>query len=403
MRILLLSTALLLPVLVPDAHAGDVEKAEHIRVGEEMRKLAQRNAWSAVEANYKALEELARKGEVLTYKEHMLGAEAARALGDITSCRVRLTRAIALDPKQEAVDWIADIDQSYGHAIIHFDAKWKGDRTLTPAVAPFAPDQRAQLATATATVAGGKDYDGLLPAGDYTVGGRPFKVEAGGDKVAKVDIVPTAEEKEPFRLAYVGPRANIGVAYTLAGSPNEGSDGLQAAAFSGGGARVGLGLEVGLSDSFGVLAEVGYHNLFGTPSYGGETTESTDAYVVQGNSLHMGYGWLAASIRAGNLWIAAGPLWGAGAGTVTGVEGACATTGSCPDFPNITDETARYQRLSGDVKAGGGAASVSYAMVDIGKLKGAVTLQGGAQTDSVRVYPWGQLAFTVAPASRRSE
>ena len=35
--------------------------------------------------------------------------------------------------------------------------------------------------------------------------------------------------------------------------------------------------------------------------YDGEVTVSTDASAVKGNSIHMGYGWLAASFRFGKL------------------------------------------------------------------------------------------------------
>jgi hypothetical protein len=148
----------------------------------------------------------------------------------------------------------------------------------------------------------------------------------------------------------------------------------------------------------------------GPPTVDGEKLAETDAYLVSGNALHLGYGWLAGSVRFGNLWIAAGPIWSAGGGSVTGVDGYCVAndaseqTAPCgEEYPYLRDDTATYQRLSGKVTAGGGAASLSYAFVDIGPLRGAVTVNGGVQTDSFRLYPWGQLAFTVAPASARGD
>lgn len=409
----------LLPVLtalalglavVPDAYAGDVEKAEHTRLTEEMRKLAQRNAWSAVEANYKRLEELEKKGEVISYQDHWVGAEAARSLGDITSCRARLERATKVEAKKEALDWLAEIDANYGRVAIQLDPKFQGDKTLTPATPPFAPDQRASVASAGAVLAGGKGYTGLLPAGDYTVGGQTFTVAAGGAKVASVNVgPPPAPPKEPFKPAYVGPRASVGVAFTSAGAPAAAEGAVEAVGFGGAGARLGVGLEVGLTDTVGVLAEVGYHNLFGAPkAEDGSALAATDQFEAPGNSMHMGYGWLAATARFGDIWLAAGPLWGAGTGKVTGEAGAPDAATCESEF--TTECGLRYQRLSGSIKAGGGAASVSYAMLDLGSLKGAVTLEGGAQTDASRWYPWGQLAFTVAPgvkekaaAPRRTE
>ena len=114
--------------------------------------------------------------------------------------------------------------------------------------------------------------------------------------------------------------------------------------------------------------------------------------------------WLAAEVRMGKVWLAAGPSWGMGKATVTGADGFCtAAADACPDVPDITSANARYQRLSGTLMAAGGAASASFAVVDLGALAGAVTLEGGAQSDSVRWYPWGQLAFTLAPSGSKEE
>lgn len=402
----LLAALALSPVLAPPAFAGDVEKAEHTRISEEMRKLAARNAWPAVEASFKRLEELEKKGEVITYKEFMLGAEAARALGDMTSARSRVERAAKIDPTKEALDWLSDVDQNYGRVEISFDNRYQGAKTLAPSVPPFAPDQRASITFAQAQLEAGKGYTGLLPAGEYTIGETKLVVSTG-EKVAALRVgPPAAPAKEPFKLAYVGPRAQIGVAYTLAGDVDNAAlsgGGLQAGAFGGAGARLGVGLEVGLSKNFGVIAEVGYHNLFGEATYGGAPVAAREEYLVSGNNFHLGYGWLAANLRFGNVWFAAGPIWSAGGGVVTGVDDGC-VEGACGDFSGLTDETAAYQRLDGDVRMGGGAAALSFAIVDFGSLKGAVTVEGGAQSDTLRLYPWGQVAFTIAPsASRRKE
>jgi hypothetical protein len=403
----LLAALALTPLVVPPAHAGDVEKAEHTRIGEEMRKLAARNAWPAVEASFKRLEELEKKGEVITYKEFMLGAEAARALGDMTASRSRVERASKLDPTKEALDWLADVDSNFGKVEISFDNRYQGEKSLVPAVPPFAPDQRAAVAFAQAQIAAGASYTGLLPAGEYMVGESKVTV-AVGEKLATLRVgPPAAAPKEPFKLAYVGPRAQLGVAFTAAGDVDDASlsaeGGLQAAAFGGSGARLGVGLEIGLSKTFGVIAEVGYHNLFGAPSQDGTPLAEREEYLTAGNNLHLGYGWLAGNLRFGDLWIAAGPIFSAGGGVVTGVDAGCAG-GACGEYDGLADDAAAYQRLDGDVRMGGGAASLSYALVDFGSLKGALTLEGGAQSDSYRMYPWGQVAFTIAPsASRRKE
>ncbi len=401
-RTLLLCALTCSPLSLGTAWAGDVERGEHVRISEEMKKLASRNAWTAVEAQYQKLEGLEAKGEVLTYNENKMGAEAARANGNITGCRNRLLKAARIDGKPEVVDWLAEIDASYGQLKITFDPDFAGERSLVPTVPPFAPDQRAAIGW-VATYIAENDFDGVLPAGEYTISGVRVTVVVGGAvAVAKVER-RKEDKKNLFHFAYVGPRAELGVAVLFPAESFDGviteSGALQPEAFGGAGARLGVGLEMGVSENFGVIAQVGYHNLFGAPAV---EDSAPAAYEVGTNSIHMGYGWLAASIRLDDLWIAAGPLWGIGVGTVTGLDPNCVKSAACsgPDGQVFSDTTfADYQQLSGSIMAGGGAASVSYALVDVGALRGAVSVEGGAQTDLVRLYPWAQVAFTIAPSS----
>ena len=387
------------------AYAGEVERAEHTRVSEEMRKLAQRNAWGAVEAQFQKLIALQAKGETLSVPELALGIQAAQNLGDITSARSRLSQAVKIEANTDFQNALQEIDANYGHVILDYDARYGVDRTIVAAVPPFAPDQRAAIAIANTIVLAEKDFDGLLPAGDYSVGTHKFTVAAGKD-AGTVLVAPTAAEKKVFELSWAGPRATVGVSALQAGALNAAGTsadaGLQATQFGGVGARFGVGIDMGLSEHFGVLAMVGYHDMYGAARYDGELTESTATAEVKGNAMHMGYGWLAASARFGKFSAAAGPIWGVGGGAVTGVSGYCATSagGACPEASEIGEDNARYQRLSGRIMAGGGAASVSYALFDVGPFSGAATLEGGAQTDSYRLLPWGQVGLTLAPATK---
>lgn len=393
--------AVLCLAIAPSALAGDVERAEHTRVSEEMRRLAQRNAWSAVEAQFQKLEVLESKGEVLTYAELKLGAESARAVGDIAACKRRLEKATRLDPKPEVADWLADIDANYGPVAITFDKRWPGERTLVPTAPPFAPDQRAAIAFVVDVLAE-ENYVGVLPAGEYTVSGKTIDVRVGGP-IAAVSLVPAKGEATPLlAVAYLGPRVDAGVAVLFPGEADAdavaASGELQPGAFGGVGARLGLGVEIGFNERFGMLAQVGYHNLFGAPLVpDAETTQ----YVVAPNSVHLGYGWLAGVLRFDNLWVALGPAWGAGGAEVAGVDAYCQAN-PCTDAEGTplgasSGEAGAYQRLSGSIMAGGPTAGVTYAFADIGKLRGGASLLAGAQTDLYRLYPWMQLAFTVAP------
>lgn len=393
-------------MLAPPALAGVVEKAEHVRVSEEMRKLAQRNAWSAVEAQFQKLMALQAAGEVLSVGELSLGIQAAQNLGDITAARSRLSQAIKIEANPDFQAQLAAIDANYGHVKLVYDARYGADRTIIPAAPPFAPDQRASIAIANTAVLAEQDFDGLLPAGEYGVGTSKFSVAAGKD-TGSIAISPAEGEGRAFQFAWMGPRASVGVSALVAGELNTNGSaadaGLQATHFGGVGARIGVGVDVGLTDNLGVLAEVGYHDLFGSERIDGEAVTNPDGSAVQGNSIHMGYGWLAASLRFGKFWAAAGPIWGVGGGSVTGADGFCVgnpSEAACVDSAGLGEENARYQRLSGKIMAGGGAASVSYALFDVGPFSGAVSLTGGAQTDSYRLYPWGEAGLTFAPITK---
>lgn len=393
-------------VVVAPAWAGDVEEAERRRLVEEMRSLAQRSQWQAVDDAFRRLEALEAKGVELRVEELQLAADAARQLGDITLYRDRLARAARAGGSPEVIQALEDLAVTYGAATLTLDPKFKGEATLTPATPPFAPDQRAAVARADAALRAGTGWSGLLPAGDYTAGATAFTVRAGEGPPVAVTVAPLptgAAAGEPYRLAYAGPRVSVGAAYTAGGALTEAGRaadaGLQAASFAGAGARVGVGLEVGFTRSVGVLAEVGYHNLFGPARSGGEPLEGTDALPVEASRLHLGFGWLAASVRAGPLQLAAGPIWGAGGATVTGVDGWCAGEGdeACATDTPFLGDAAPFQPVSGRITAGGVAGAVGIGLFDLGGLRGGLAVEGGAQTDRYRWYPWGQLGFALTP------
>lgn len=181
--------------------------AEITRLTGEMRRLAQRNAWTGVEANYKALLTLTAP-DALPAKTHKMGAEAARALGDASETYSRLILAKAAaekagEPTQEIVDWMNDMNENYGRVEIKVDRKYKGELNLVTGVPPFAPDQRAALATAAAELAENRSFSGLLPVGTYSVGDQTFTVTKGGTEGEPITVTlektkaPKREPEEP--------------------------------------------------------------------------------------------------------------------------------------------------------------------------------------------------------------
>jgi hypothetical protein len=144
-----------------------------------------------------------------------------------------------------------------------------------------------------------------------------------------------------------------------------------------------VGVQLGMHGGFGGLVQVGYHGMFGGKP------EATEAFETDATGLQMGWGWLAGTFRAGNLDLALGPVLGVGVAKATGVA---TETGAASDLD--------YQSMAGSIVTTGGSVAGSYLFLDLGGLKGGVGLQAGAQSDGSRLYPWGQLGLTLAPARR---
>ncbi len=380
-------TLALLLSLQPAALAGTVEAAEHQRLQEEMQKLATRNAWTGVERNFEALLELEAKGEALEFDDYYLAAQAAQAMGDMTACRNRLELAQRLEPSDEVDNWLANINLNYSFVKISFERSVK-EHALAREAMPFAPEQRKTIEVAQVRLEENRAYDGLLPVGESKV---------------TIHLTPDAavstRSSEGFSFSYVGPRAQLGPSYTVAGSP----DATQAPpSFSGLGARAGAGLEVGLGIRFGAMVEVGYHNLI-----------NPDSDTGYGDNLHLGYGLIGPAYRAGDFWLSLGGIFAVGVSKASGINGLDSVNSDCPfgtDNPDcawvasVPEEDRDAYPWAGNVRSAGAQASVSYALLDIGKsLAGAASLQGGFLSDGSRSYPWGQLAFTIAPVPSRSE
>ena len=238
-------------------------KAEHVRLSEDMRRLAKRAHWRGVDRSYRSMENLIRKDVVLSYDDHFLGAQAARELGNVTLVYRRLVQAKEVNPTSEVTNWIDDIMRQYGEVDLIIPDRYKGETNLAVAVMPLQPDQRSTIGMAQQRIQEGRSYNGLLPGGEYTFGPHTFTVTPGGDtivlEVSKKGAGRVSKrkagEKGPFRFAYMGPRADIGLGWTAGTDPGVGD---APGGFSGLGGRAAIGFEAGLTGTFSVLLDVGY-------------------------------------------------------------------------------------------------------------------------------------------------
>src|SRR5262245_49205969 len=119
MWLLWLQSALADPPSLPVSNvAADTEHGEYNRLSEEMETLVSKSAWVGVERTF---QQLAAIGVKLSFEDWVRGAEAAKAIGDISAVRQRLVAANALQEDPRVLDWLWDLDQRYGPVSLKCD------------------------------------------------------------------------------------------------------------------------------------------------------------------------------------------------------------------------------------------------------------------------------------------
>ena len=292
----------------PVAWAGELEAAEAARLSEEMRTLAARNAWEGVEGDFQQLLALERKGQSISPQDWVLGAQSARGVGNMAACRARLARSVDLSPTGEDINWLSQIDGTFGAVDLSADKTLLPRPKLKATVMPFIPDQRQAIEFARAAVEKTMDFKGLVPAGEYTYGGETLQVVPGGEAVVlhlEASVIQRSGDA-PFKFAFLGPRVEVGGAFTQGGQVADSVDAPPS--FGGMGIRSGLGLEAGLNPRLGVYALVGYHGLTAKIDNGNTAAiEGTENF--SGHTLRLGFLSLGASYRLGGLRVGGGRWW----------------------------------------------------------------------------------------------
>ncbi len=391
-RLILLAFAL---SSAPALAASTAAEAERTRLADEMKRLSSRNAWKGVDDAYRRLETLAaEEGVALTYRDHFLGASAARELGDTNAVYVRLQRALALEKTEEVTSWLADLNQNFGQIVLRIDSKYPGDRSLTISEMPFDPAQRRVIEAAQLALQESRTYTGILPVGSYTFGDKKFDIAAGGAAAQEVVLEAKSMRDDAGEggLSYAGPRLDLGVSFTVAGEPTEANS---PSSFSGVGARLGVGFEFGFSTKVGLLTEVGYHGLLWGSDPASSPTQGDWEVDQVSARMNLGYGWLAGALRLGDLRLALGPTFSLGRASAMG-------TGTVPDGSGVSGGTV-WEAKDATVYGPGAELGVFYGFLNSDKTQSGLGLHGGAFSDGDRLYPWAQLAFTLAPAAYRRD
>jgi len=364
----LVGTVALVPA-VSHAQSADAA-AEKFRLTEEMKRLAQRNAWPGVEAKY---EELIKLGIPLEFDTHILGAQSARNLGKTYEVYQRLQRAKEVKADPEVEQEIDAIDSRYGRVRIVGNERWEV-ALIRPAM-PFAPDERKSVEYASMVALESGGFEGMLPQGAYVIGGEKakekveFTVDPGPEWQEIVLSVKNSETTEGL-IVYHGPVVLAGANYSLSGAPPSDpvlqSNGRHQAIpdkTSGTGFAVEAGYQVGFTREFAVSVSFDYHNL-----YTGE------------DQLHSYTGFLAFVLTPGMARIGLGPVYGRLGGQGEGVASWFDIGQDPAEHP-----TARIV-YDGQSWAGGVKLTASYGLLDLEPLQGVPELWAVWQTDTHRSF-----------------
>jgi len=360
--------ALALAPAVSYAQSADAA-AEKFRLTEEMKRLAQRNAWPGVEAKY---EELIELGIPLEFTTHTLGAQSARNLGKTYEVYRRLMRAKEVKADPEVEQEVAAIDSRYGRVRLVGNERW--EVMLTRPAMPFAPDERKSVEYAAMVAMESGAFEGMLPQGAYVIGGEKAKekveltVEPGPEWQEIVLSVKNSESTEGL-IVYHGPLALVGANCSLSGAPADPvlhpNDKHQAHPddLAGTGFSAELGYQIGFTREFGVAVSFDYHNL-----YTGE------------DQLHSYNGYLAVLVTPGMLRVGLGPVYGRLGGQGEGVA----------EWFDIGQDPAAHpnERIvyDGQSWAVGLKLTASYGLLDLEPFQGVPELWAVWQTDSHRSF-----------------
>ena len=365
------------------------DMAEKLRLAEEEKKLASRNAWSGVERSYEAL--LETKCD-LSFDEHFLGAESARVLGKTWEQYERLERAVAIEDKAEIREAMESIDANYGRVDIRGNARRRP--TIERPEMPFAPDQRKSIEWSQTVINNTGSFYGMLPQGSYVVGDMDVTVELGEEfQVVTVGKVKGGGGPRPDGgggsndqsavnyanlVATLGP-SFIGTSEGKITQLDDGGDQFVPASVGASGFAVQVGGEVGLTYAepvAGVAAVLGYQGGYGQDTF---------------HSMHL---WVAGVLRPGEFRFALGPQY-----AVIGGRG----TGVAEEFSRGQSQANENIPYGGLAWGPGLQTSVGYGLLDFDKLRGVVELGGSWHSDGARSYFGAGLRVGIVPTVPRFE
>ena len=404
MNILLLSS-----LVYADAQ---LDKAERIRLSEEIKGLEKRGRWQAIDIKYRKMLEL--KDAQPSFRDHSIAAQAASNLGNMFATYKRVKRAYALEQTEELKAWAGAIEQTLAPVEIVVSRSFKENFTLKVKEELYEPDLDA-FDFAQKVLSKNRKFKGLLPYGEYTIGNESFTVAplAFPDDVkellANATKVKVQPPPAPPLISYMGPRFSVGGAYTGAGTPIRDIP-VNAASFAGIGGRVSLGWQLHLRFGFDIFAELDVRNMM--VSLGKEPVFLEEYGITPDGTEFSGDNYFGAGLFSGvsysikDLDMFAGFSISQGAAEIQGLDTSTSSNYQTTcieenrDF-SVCDENSRLQDalvMRGNITSGGLALGATYNLFSItDKLRGGLNATFGLQSDTSRTYYWGQVGLSITP------
>ena len=405
MNILLLSS-----LVYADAQ---LDKAERIRLSEEIKGLEKRGRWQAIDIKYRKMLEL--KDAQPSFRDHSIAAQASSNLGNMLATYRRVKRAYAIKQTEELKAWSGAIEQTLAPVEIIVSRSFKEDFDLKIQDELYGPADQNAFAFAQKVLVKKRKFKGIMPYGEYTIGNESFTVapvEFPGDtkellsNAIKVKVQPPPA---PPLISYMGPRLSVGGAYTGAGTPIRDLN-VNAASFAGLGGRVSLGWQVHLRFGFDIFAELDVRNMMSSlgkePVYLEEYGLTPDGTNFSGDN-YFGAGLFSGvSYSIKDLEMFAGFSLSQGVAEIQGLDTSTSSNYQTTcieesrDF-SVCDENTRLQDalvMRGSITSGGLALGATYNLFSItDKLRGGLNATFGLQSDTSRTYYWGQVGLSITP------
>jgi hypothetical protein len=401
---------LLSSVVYADAQ---VDKAERIRLSEEIKSLEKRGRWMAIDIKYREI--LSLKDASPSFRDHSIAAQAASNLGNMLATYNRVKRAYAIEEKEELKRWLDAIEQTTAPVEIIVSRSFKEAFTLKVAEDFYAPEDQNAFAYAQKLITKNRKFKGLLPYGEYSIGEEvftlatiPFPADAEdlfqGHSKVKVQPPPA-----PPLISYMGPRVTIGGAYTGAGTPTSELS-VNATSFSGMGGRASVGWQLRLRFGFDIFAELDVRNMM--VSLSKKPTYLTDYGLTEEGTGYGGDQYLGAGLLSGvsysinDLDLFAGFSLSQGTAVIQGLDTKTSQNyqSTCIEEDrnfSVCDESSGLQDalvMRGAITSGGLALGANYKLFSItDKLRGGINTTFAVQSDTSRTYYWGQIGLSITP------